>query len=200
MHVGIVGFRGDRDAHDYEHSPIPIAIEVSRSFSVRPCSPLSMDHTGIPKISTGLQQTYSDGGTRILIPLQTAKGKNRCNQKKPHSTNHLSANAICLCKWDAKNNTTKSCTICWNMLDAGGSRQRAHRAKYLFSSARGCPCRTVSPADLPKSMPLWLSANAHISALSDSVSWFHIGTIPTVGNMPSVWDRLPLAALGPPKH
>ena len=74
MHVGIVGFRGDRDAHDYEHSPIPIAIEVSHSFSVRPCSPLSMDHTGTPKVSAGLRQTYSDGGTRIPIPLQTAKG------------------------------------------------------------------------------------------------------------------------------
>lgn len=60
--------------------------------------------------------------------------------------------------------------ICW--MQEGRYRQRAHRAKYLFSSARGCPCRTVSPADLPKSMPLWLSANAHISALSDSVSWF----------------------------
>lgn len=70
----LVGFSGNRDAHDYEHSPIPIAIEVSHSFSVRPCSPLSMDHTGTPKVSAGLRQTYSDGGTRIPIPLQTAKG------------------------------------------------------------------------------------------------------------------------------
>lgn len=79
--MGIVGFSGNRDAHDYEHSPIPITIEVSHSFSVRPCSHLSMDYTEIPKVSTGLQQTYSDGGTRISIPLQTAKGKNRCNKK-----------------------------------------------------------------------------------------------------------------------
>lgn len=45
MHVGIVGFCGNRDAHDYEHSLIPIAIEMFHSFSVRPCSSLSIGHT-----------------------------------------------------------------------------------------------------------------------------------------------------------
>jgi hypothetical protein len=49
-------------------------------------------------------------------------------------------------------------------------------------------------------MSLWLSANAHVSALSDFISRFHLGTIPTVGNMPLVWDLLPLVALAPPKN
>lgn len=53
--------------------------------------------------------------------ITDGRRKEQVQSKKTHSTNHLSANAICLCKWDAKNNTTKSCTICWNMLDAGGS-------------------------------------------------------------------------------
>ena len=60
--------------------------------------------------------------------------------------------------------------------------------------------RAITLTDPSRSIPLWLSADAHVTALSDFVSRFHLGTIPTVGNKPSVWDLLPLAALDPPKN
>lgn len=61
--------------------------------------------------SRGLHWTSANIQRRLLIripiALQMEKGKNRCI-KNAHSTNHLSANAICLCKRHAKSKTTKS--------------------------------------------------------------------------------------------
>lgn len=203
MHVGIFGFCGNRDAHDYEHSLIPIAIEVSHSFSVRPCSPLSMGRTGIPEVSTGLQQTYSDGGIRIPIPLQTAKGMNRCNQKNLIRLTIFPLMQYVYANGMRRTNTTKSCTICRNMLDAEGRRVGIDNGPILRAicslpqevAYRGC--RTCRFAQIDVFMAFCQCI--HICSVRLRLL-FHIGTIPTVGNMPSVWGRLPLAVLGPPKH
>lgn len=75
---------------------------------------------GVPRSPLGFGKHTATVGHGSLFHYRRQKEpwKEQVQSKKPHSTNHLSANAICLCKWDAKNNTTKSCTICRNILDA----------------------------------------------------------------------------------